>query len=120
MMFIASLVASSSFGHFPRRAEAAMDGIRASMSLQGNIVFANGLGERLADEYFQLPDDTRNANFRGVACYLWESFSTARDPFLRLSVAFATPPTGGSALNRRFLSALHMGRHRAQPRSTFA
>ena len=104
-----------------RRAQAALSALSSAMALGStNVVFSNGLGERFADEYFQKADNTRDAQFRGVACYLWESFSTAIDPILRLNVSFAAPPTGGGGKRRLFLGALHMGRLRAQPRPPFA
>jgi hypothetical protein len=103
-----------------RRASAALAALSGAMGLlDGTIRFSNGLGERFADEYFQLADGKpgQDENFRGAACYLWESFATATDPFLRVSVAFAAPPNGGES--RSFLAALHMGRLRAQPASPF-
>jgi hypothetical protein len=114
-----------------RRANTALAALNTALSLgSSRLTFANGLGERFADEYFQLADGTesgkkkgttgRNEDFRGVVCYLWESFATATDPFLQVSIAFAAPPTGGGGLSRTFLPALHMGRLRAQPRSPFA
>ena len=72
--------------------------------------FANGLGERFADEYFQSGEDSRDDVFRGVLCYLWESFATATDPFLKVNIAFAAPPLEGGGPRRIFLAALHMGR----------
>jgi OmpA family len=104
-----------------RRARAALEALRAAMGLGDfRATFANGLGERFAAEYFELADNSRDDMFRGVACYLWESFTMARDPILRLEISFATPPTGGSPRRRVFLAALHMGRLRAQPASPFA
>jgi hypothetical protein len=103
-----------------RRAQAALTALSGAIGLLGgSIQFSNGLGERFADEYFQLADGKpgQDANFRGAACYIWESLSTATDPFLRVNVAFASPPSGGG--NRSFLAALHMGRLRAQPVSPF-
>ena len=103
-----------------RRAQAALSALTSAMSLlDGAITFSNGLGERFADEYFQASDNSRDENFRGVACYIWESFATATDPFLKVNVAFAAPPLGGGDGRRVFLAALHMGRHRAQPLSVF-
>jgi hypothetical protein len=105
-----------------RRAKAALTAMSEAMGFQDfNTQFSNGLGERFADEYFQLRDgkEGRDDNFRGVACYFWESFSTATDTALRINVAFASPPAGGGGRRRTFLAALHLGRHRAQPASPF-
>ncbi len=105
-----------------QRAQTALAALGVAVGLgPTNIQFANGLGERFAAEYFALKGaNDRDANMRGVACYLWESFATATDPFLKVSVAFASPPAGGGGRGRNFLPALHMGRLRMQPRSTFA
>jgi OmpA family len=103
-----------------RRAEAALATLRDAMALSpSSFTFANGLGERFADEYFAQGEDSRNDVFRGVLCYLWESFSTATDAVLRINVAFAAPPLEGDGRRRIFLAALHMGRLRAQPPSPF-
>lgn len=104
-----------------RRARATLDAMSVAMSFADfNAQFSNGLGERFADEYFKLQDGKpgRDENFRGVACYLWESFSTATDTFLRVNVSFAAPPLDPGR-RRTFLAALHMGRLRAQPLSPF-
>ncbi len=104
-----------------RRAQATLNAMSAAMSFADfNAQFANGLGEQFADKYFKLADGKagKDENFRGVACYLWDSFSTATDTFLRVNVAFAAPPLDGGA-RRTFLAALHMGRHLAQPASPF-
>jgi hypothetical protein len=109
-----------------KRAQNALDAMIAAMSLSSDrITFANGLGERFADEYFQIKDDRsdpsfRNENFRGVALYIWQSLSTAQETGLRLNVAFAAPPTGGGPGRKNFLSFLHLGRIRALPRSPFS
>lgn len=104
-----------------RRAEAALGALGTAMGLgQSNVRFANGLGERFADEYFGQGEDSRNDVFRGVVCYLWESLSAATDPVLRINIAFAAPPLEGGGRRRIFLAALHMGRLRALPRSPFA
>ncbi len=104
-----------------RRAETARTALMTALGLGPNsITFANGLGERFAAEFFDLKgENDRDPTMRGVACYLWDSFAVATDPFLQVSVAFATPPTGGGRF-RSFLAALHMGRLRAQPRSIFS
>ncbi|MEO8027226.1 MAG: OmpA family protein, partial [Bryobacteraceae bacterium] len=79
-----------------RRADAALAALSTALGLgPNNITFANGLGERFADQYFMLKQNARDPTMRGVACYLWDSLSTARDPFLRVAVAFAAPPRGG-------------------------
>ena len=101
-----------------QRASAALGAMKAAAGLDG-VNFSNGLGERFADEYFQVDEDARNDVFRGVAVYLWESFNTATDPFLKVNVAFASPSSGIEGRDRIFLAALHMGRHRAQPASPF-
>jgi hypothetical protein len=69
-----------------------------------------GLGERFAAEYYGKADNSRHEGFRGVACYLWQSFATARDPILRMEIAAAGPPDGGGDFRRLYLAALHMGR----------
>lgn len=75
-----------------QRANAALGPLKKMLGLSPlSTTFANGLGERFADEYHQ-----------------------------RVSVGFATPPTGGGGQGAVFLSPLHMGRLRAQPRSSFA
>jgi hypothetical protein len=105
-----------------RRAQAALNAVSAAMSFGDfNAQFANGLGEQFAEKYFLLADGKagQNENFRGVVCYLWESFNTATDVFLRVNVAFASPPAGGGGSRRTFLAALHMGRHLALPVSPF-
>jgi hypothetical protein len=104
-----------------RRASAALEALQSAMGLgEFGVKFANGLGERFAAEYFEDPDNSRQAGLRGAACYLWDSFSTARDTILRLEISFAAPPTGGGSFRRAFLGPLHMGRHRTSPPSPFA
>lgn len=103
------------------RAATALNTMRATMGLADRMVtFSNGLGERLAEEYFEHLDNTRSEGFRGVACYIWESMNRATDPFFQLEVAFAAPPTGGSPTNRVLLAPLHLGRLKSSPRSPFA
>ncbi|GJD54755.1 OmpA family protein [Methylobacterium dankookense] len=84
-----------------------------------NHTFSNGLGESFDAEYFDAKDGTAHAGFRGVACYFWESSLTARDPVLTTSIAFAKPHSKGSAQESSLLGPLHLGRLRANPRSTF-
>jgi hypothetical protein len=104
-----------------QRANASLNALKAALGFTSfNVTWANGLGERFADEYFQEADNRRDGNFRGTACYLWESFTTAIDPILQLEVKFASPPMAGAPRRRAFLAPLHMGRFRAQPRSPFA
>jgi hypothetical protein len=104
-----------------KRANAALTALKTALSLESfNTVFANGLGERFADEYFKNADNSREAGFRGVVCYLWQSFATATDASLKINVAFASPPDGGGDRRRAFLAPLHMGRLRTTPRSPFA
>jgi len=104
-----------------RRAQTALTSLTSALGLtEARVTFANGLGERFAAEYFAMADNQREGGFRGVACYLWESFAVATDPFLKISVSFASPPDGGGGQSKILLSPLHMGRLRAQPRSPFA
>lgn len=104
-----------------QRAATALSAMRSAMGLQDRMLaFSNGLGERLADEYYQQQDNTRSDGFRGVACYLWDSLNRATDPFFQLEIAFAAPPTGGDPARRALLAPLHLGRLKSAPRSPFA
>ncbi|MFO0915865.1 MAG: hypothetical protein U0795_23100 [Pirellulales bacterium] len=104
-----------------QRAATALNVMKSAMGLADHLVaFSNGLGERLADEYYQKQDNTRSDGLRGVACYLWDSVNRATDPFFRLEIAFAAPPTGGDPARRALLGPLHLGRLKSSPRSPFA
>ena len=104
-----------------QRAVSTLEALKPALSIQPfHTVFAGGLGERFAEEYHQRADNERNENFRGVVCYLWESFSAATDTILKIEVAFAAPPLGGTGRRRIFLPPLHMGRLRTVPRPPFA
>jgi hypothetical protein len=93
------------------RAANARDAVWAAMDFNDERVsFVEGLGERFAAEYFAEADNSRHGGFRGVACYVWPTFATGRDPGLRIEIAAAGPPEGGGAFRRTFLAALHMGR----------
>jgi len=94
-----------------QRAKSARDALWGVLGLgDANLTFSVGLGEQFAAEYYQEADNTQHGGFRGVACYLWESLSTARDPGLRIEIASASPPEGGFGNRRIFLPPLHLGR----------
>jgi hypothetical protein len=104
-----------------RRARGALTALTAALGFRShNIVYSKGIGERFMAEYYGAADRTRDTNFRGVACYLWESFDTATDAFLRVNIAFAGPPGGGAGSVSSYLAPLHMGRLRTMPLSPFA
>lgn len=98
------------------RANTVLRAVKAALGLSDfHMTSSMGLGERFADEYQENRDNTKNENMRGVACYFWESISTARDPMLVTSIKFAKPPNGGPLLGPLFL-----GRFRSTPPSPFA
>jgi hypothetical protein len=102
------------------KAKNALNRFVAELGFQSfNHTFSNGLGETFEAEYFDAKDGTAHEGFRGVACYFWESSSTARDPMLTTSIAFAKPHSKGSAQETSLFGPLHLGRLRATPRSTF-
>lgn len=102
-----------------KRAKNALLFLKVGLGLSDfNLTWSAGLGERFAAEYYQEKDSTIDANFRGVACYLWDSFSTATDIALQLHIKFASPP-GGAGAERSLLGPLHLGRFRSSPPSPF-
>jgi hypothetical protein len=94
-----------------QRAQNARDALWSALGFgEAHINHFDGLGETFAAEYFQEADDSRHGGFRGVACYVWESFAVARDTVLQMNVKAAKPPDGGGGFRRTFLAPLHLGR----------
>lgn len=103
-----------------KRAKIVVETMRSALgSLDWKASWSAGLGERFAAEYYSEVDSTRDSRMRGVVCYIWDSISEARDPFLRTEIQFASPP-GSDPARRGMLGPLHLGRYKSVPPSPFA